>query len=306
MRVFVTGASGWIGSAVVPELLDAGHQVTGLARSDASAAAVEAAGATAVRGGLDDLDLLRETAAASDAVVHLAFKHDIAFTGGFADAVGSDIAAVRALGEGLPEGAALTIAGGVLGLAVDGVPATEHDVPSADSLASARQGSTDAVMAFAPRRALVGRPTLPDRARRGRRGLRPHPDRRRAAPRGGRVPRRRGGPLDRRAPLRRRATLPARDRGRPGRVGPPRSGRRGGPGPRHRGGDRASPRRPRAAGDRRRGGRAVRVPGGVRELDSPATSAITRELTGWSPSGPGLLEDLDKGHYFAPGAGTKY
>lgn len=76
MRVFVTGASGWIGSAAVHELLAAGHDVTGLARSDASAAAIEAAGARVRRGDLDDLDSIRGGAADADAVVHLANKHD--------------------------------------------------------------------------------------------------------------------------------------------------------------------------------------------------------------------------------------
>jgi nucleoside-diphosphate-sugar epimerase len=76
MRVFVTGASGWIGSAVVEELLAAGHDVVGLVRSDSSAAAVEAKGATALRGELDDLDSLRRGAGGADATVHLANKHD--------------------------------------------------------------------------------------------------------------------------------------------------------------------------------------------------------------------------------------
>src|SRR5271165_5706436 len=101
MRIFVTGASGWIGSAVVPELIGAGHQVVGLARSEDSAAALAAAGAEVQRGTLDDLEALRATAAASDGVIHLAFKHDIAFTGNFQSAADADRRAVETFAEAL-------------------------------------------------------------------------------------------------------------------------------------------------------------------------------------------------------------
>jgi nucleoside-diphosphate-sugar epimerase len=101
MRAFVTGASGWIGSAVVPELIAAGHQVTGLARSDDSAAALAAAGAQVRRGTIDDLDVLRSAAADSDGVIHLAFKHDLAFSGNMQAAADADRRAVETIGEAL-------------------------------------------------------------------------------------------------------------------------------------------------------------------------------------------------------------
>jgi nucleoside-diphosphate-sugar epimerase len=127
MRIFVTGASGWIGSAVTAELIDAGHKVVGLARSDDSAAAITAAGATALRGSLDDLDGLRAAAEASDGVVHLAFQHDIAFTGGFEAAATADRRAVETFGGALAgSGRPLVIASGTLGLVI-GELATEED-----------------------------------------------------------------------------------------------------------------------------------------------------------------------------------
>jgi nucleoside-diphosphate-sugar epimerase len=101
MRVFVTGASGHIGSAVVPELIQAGHEVTGLARSDASAAAVKAMGAEVCRGDLGDPDGLREAAADADAVIHLAFDHETMMAGDFAGAVATDLAVVQAFGDAL-------------------------------------------------------------------------------------------------------------------------------------------------------------------------------------------------------------
>jgi nucleoside-diphosphate-sugar epimerase len=101
MKVFITGASGHVGSAVVPELLSNGHEVVGLARSDASAAALERAGAEVRRGDLDDLDGLREAAAAADGVIHLAFKHDLMATGNMDGAIGTDRAVIDAIGDAL-------------------------------------------------------------------------------------------------------------------------------------------------------------------------------------------------------------
>ena len=141
MRVFVTGASGWIGSAVVPELLGAGHQVTGLARSDASAQALTAAGAQVQRGTLDDLDALRDAAAASDGVIHLAFKHDLAFTGDFQGAADADRRAVETFGEVLAgSDQPLVIASGTLGVA-PGRVATERDGHDPDPALAAAHGS---------------------------------------------------------------------------------------------------------------------------------------------------------------------
>lgn len=98
MRVFVTGASGWIGSAVVADLIDAGHEVTGLARSDASAAAVQDAGAEVVRGSLDDLDILSAAAAAADGVIHTAYIHDFSQ---MEAAAATDRGVIEALGAAL-------------------------------------------------------------------------------------------------------------------------------------------------------------------------------------------------------------
>src|SRR5580704_8381543 len=122
MRVFITGASGHIASAVIPELLNNGHQVVGLARSDASAQAVAALGAEVRRGDLNDLDGLAAAAAEADGVIHLAFKHEEMRTGDFMGAVGADHAAIEAIGKALiGTDKPFVTTGGTLMLAMAGI-----------------------------------------------------------------------------------------------------------------------------------------------------------------------------------------
>lgn len=138
MRVFVTGASGWIGSSAVDELLAAGHEVVGLARSDASAASLEAKGAVVLRGDLDDLASLRRGAVESEATLHLANKHDWSNP---AESNRAERAAVETLAEALVgSGKPLAIASGLLrpdadrpALETDRHPAVGPDAPRGGS-----------------------------------------------------------------------------------------------------------------------------------------------------------------------------
>jgi nucleoside-diphosphate-sugar epimerase len=148
MRVFVTGASGWIGSAVVDDLLAAGHEVTGLARSDASAAAIEAKGARVRRGDLDDLDNIRAGAKDADAVIHLANKHDFVNP---AVSNAAERAAVQTIGDTLVgTGRAFLLASGVAALA-QGRPATEDDASPFHGPDSPRGGSENLALEYVER-----------------------------------------------------------------------------------------------------------------------------------------------------------
>ncbi|MGW4733015.1 SDR family oxidoreductase [Streptomyces shenzhenensis] len=300
MRIFVTGASGWIGSALVPELIGAGHQVVGLARSDASAAALTAAGAETVRGTIDDLDVLASVAAASDAVVHLAFKHDIAFSGDFQGATDADRRAADTLGDALAgTDRPFVLASGLAGLK-PGQMATERDMPTLDGSQAALRGATAmAVLGLASRgvRSSVVRlaPTC-------------HGD----------------GDKGFMAAL----VAIARARGVSGYLG---DGANRWPAVHRLDAARlfrlAVEKAPAGTvlhGVAEEGvairdvaeviGRHLEVPvaavapeaaaehfawlGGFLGLDAPTSSTLTRELLDWQPTHPGLLDDLDKGHYF--------
>src|SRR5262249_23225190 len=124
---FVTGASGWIGSPTVAELRGAGHEVVGLARSDASAEKVHAAGAIPIRGDVDDPNGLPKAARDAEAVIHLAFQHEVAFGGNFPAAAAADRRAVEAMGAALAgSDRPFVLAGGMVGLSIGRV-ATEND-----------------------------------------------------------------------------------------------------------------------------------------------------------------------------------
>jgi nucleoside-diphosphate-sugar epimerase len=304
MKIFVTGASGWIGSGVVPELLGAGHEVVGLARSDASAQRLEAAGATAQRGDLDDLEGLAKAAADADGVIHLAFQHEVAFGGNFAAAGAADRRAVEIMGAALAgSDRPFVLASGMLGLTAGRV-ATEDDglvaSPEVRANPAGRRAATalltlslrgidvrSSVLRFAPTVHGDGdngfMATLVGIARQqGVAGFVGDGTNR--------------GPAVHRSDAARLARL-AVEAAPAGSV-------------LHAAADEGVPFREIAEAV----GRHLDIPtksvapehapehfgfmAHFVALDSPVTATITRELLGWEPTGPSLLEDLEQDHYF--------
>lgn len=148
MRVFVTGASGWIGSATIPQLVAAGHEVIGLARSDAAAEAVTAAGGTPHRGSLDDLDSIRAGAEGSDGVIHLGFKHD------FSDmetAGRTERAVVQTIGDALEGSDRPFLFASGIALVNPGHVATETDTVEASGPDAPRGGGERVALDYAER-----------------------------------------------------------------------------------------------------------------------------------------------------------
>lgn len=292
MRVFVTGASGFVGSAVVQELLGAGHQVLGLARSEAAAQALVAAGAEAHRGSLDDLDSLRRGAAAADGVIHLAYNHNFVE---YEAAGQTDQLAIEALGEALAgSDRPLLVTGGLAGFNL-GRPATEEDIAAASprlseptALALAAKGVRASVVRLAPsvhdRNDHGFVPTLIDIARQTGvaayvgDGLNRWPAVHRLdAARLFRLALEQGvggasyhGATDEGIPMRDIAALIGRHLNLP-----------------------VVSKTPEEAAAHF--GWMARFVG----LDMPATSTLTQQRLGWHPTQPGLLADLEQGHYFA-------
>lgn len=298
MRIFVTGASGHIGSAVVTELLDAGHQVVGLARSDASVEALRARGVQVQRGDLDDSGLLAEVAAASDGVVHLAYKHEAMVSGAWQEAVETEQRTVETFGAALAgSGKPLVIASGTL--MIVGVPGTGTESDVSDS--NPRAIAENTVIGFAEHgvRSAAIRLTPTVHSSLDHHGFIPNLI---ATARARGVAAYVGDGANRWPAVH---TLDAAQLFRLAVESAPAGSRL------HAVGDEGVPFRgiaeaigrhlalPVVSIDPEQAGEHFGFLGALVSLDNPTSSARTQELLGWKPVHPGLIEDLDAGHYFA-------
>jgi nucleoside-diphosphate-sugar epimerase len=293
MRIFVTGASGWIGTAVVPELIGAGHQVLGLARSEAAAKAIAEMGADVLRGDLNDTDALRTGALETDGIIHLAYEHSLGQIGGApADAQAIDTCTTALAGSGKP----LVVSGATL--VRPDRPATEEDELVAEGPIAARITNMRKALASASNDIRVSLVMLP-RSVHGQgehHGFMPQLiNRARRTGVSGYI-----GDGSARWPavhVKDAASLYrlAAEHAPSGSV-------------LNAVGDEGVPTREIAEVI----GRHLNLPAKslpaedfgiplapLLGTDMPASSAITQRLLGWKPTRPGLIEDLENGHYFA-------
>ena len=292
MRVFITGASGFIGSAVVAELLKGGHQALGLARSDSSARELEAAGAEVHRGTLEDLESLRSGASKADAVIHTGFIHDFAK---FAEVCEVDRLAIAAMGAVLAGSDRTLVVSAGIGV-IPGRPKTEEDPPAPvlDQMPRASEQEADAAGAKGVRAMTIRLPQVHDTVKQGLITFAVEVARQKgvSAYSGDGQTRMAAAPRQAVAELYRLVL----EKGTPGAKY-------------HAVAEEGVPFRAIAEAI----GRGLKVPvvslspeeaaahfgwlGSFIGFDMTASSKLTRERLGWNPTGPGLIDDLDQMDY---------